>query len=206
MGGKSCDFLLELDDCVALFECKAAIMSARILIEDVLRKDNSTAKIQHGMLQLYETAHAIKSGAFEKLGVSSTKPIVGFVVILGHVSYPNSPWYRERILMPGVEEKLKESASAYERYPQCPVVLNSRGLEHLITALNQGHDLTRLLDEKASRSYTSTGDWIEFLGHHVQDRLPLGVPKITVQNYDAFFATMGAGLEQLEQVHPNSLQ
>ena len=106
--GKSCDFLVILNDELLLVECKATWSTARDLAENALDKDTSNSKIAVGIVQIYTTAYDIESGIFDALGAARNKAALGIVVTLGDLVYANSQWYFEKFVLAKAQPKLKE--------------------------------------------------------------------------------------------------
>ena len=192
VGGKNCDFLVELEDCIAVFEFKAAVLSARILIPEVLRKDNSTRKIQDGVMQIQSTASKLRRGNLDVLAIDRAKPILGFVVVYGHIPFPNAPWYAKEIIEADLERKLERARIKPGPLAHPPIVLTSRTFELLVTALDAKMNLRDLIEEKTSVPYESVGDWLEFLKGKLKEHLPEHLPSFVDDVFRDYFAALGA--------------
>ena len=168
--GKSCDFLLELPDSVLLLEAKAATFTANLLTENAIRGDNSTAKVAKAIEQLYTTAHEIREGTLQTLGIATTKPIVGIVVTYGDLPLANSRWYFDSFFLKRAETKLKPPIYPGNAMARLPIIMPIHVLELLaatITHLDASPIV--LFDEKESRPFLEVGDWNTFLAAKLRE-------------------------------------
>jgi len=186
--GKKCDVLVELIDAIALIECIAVMRTSRILIESVLRNDNSTRKIQRGIRQLCDTAQAVKTGMLNGLLQSPQKPLIGIVTILGDLPFPNSSWYYERVIGAELEESLGDALGGLRVLHARPIILTIEALELLVTALAHGGSLPDLVGERSRQPYGAVGDWATFLRKELEAKPPTQSPRWMTKLIDDFGA------------------
>jgi hypothetical protein len=169
-GEESCDYLVELDDCILLVECKATTFVATGLLEHVIRNDGSTGKVADGVVQLYSTLYMISSDAFASRGVSQDKPVIGIVATFGDFPLVNSDWYFESFVMERTGADLSPPIYPSNRMKRRPLILSLRALEHLVMLVNTlGTSVESLYAEKQSLPYIQTGDWLEFTRKKLMD-------------------------------------
>ncbi len=167
--GKSCDFLVELSDCVVLVECKATTFVATGLLDHVILDDGSTGKVAEGMVQLYSTAHDLEQGTFDSVGVSRRKPVLGIVATFGEIPLANNDWYFESFILRRAEKGLKRSIYPSDSMVRRPLVLSLQTLENLVKLLNSTKASPfALYDEKDQLPYTQVGDWDSYLSNKLQ--------------------------------------
>ena len=168
--GRSCDFVVVLNDEILFVECKATWSTARDLTENALDKDTSNRKIADGIVQIYTTAYETDAGTFDALGVPRDKPAIGVVVTLGDLVYANSQWFFERFVVAKAYPKLKEPVYPSAKLPRPPIALSVGALERLVVACNSIPTTpTRLLREKEETSYLVEGDWDQFLNRRLRE-------------------------------------
>ncbi len=163
-------FFLELPDSVLLLEAKAATFTANLLTENAIRGDNSTAKVAKAIEQLYTTAHEIREGTLQTLGIATTKPIVGIVVTYGDLPLANSRWYFDSFFLKRAETKLKPPIYPGNAMARLPIIMPIHVLELLaatITHLDASPIV--LFDEKESRPFLEVGDWNTFLAAKLRE-------------------------------------
>jgi hypothetical protein len=175
--GKSCDFLVETQHTVILIECKACLFTANRLTKAVIEKNNSTAKVAKGLVQLYASAKDLEDGRFEKFGIDRNKTTIGIVVTFGEIPLANSEWYFEEFFLKRADKKLNDVIYPSEQMRRRPIVLDISGFEILVVTLNSDkRTLQDLYDKKEEEGYYVTGDWGTWLGSQRElgySKLPL---------------------------------
>ena len=194
-GNESCDYIVELENCVLLVECKATTFVAMGLLEDVIRKDGSTGKVAKGMVQVCATAHMLSQDAFLGAGISRNKPVVGIVATFGELPLVNSDWYFNAFILKREEKSLVPPIYPSERMKRRPIVLSLQALENLVVltnTLNVSPD--DLYAEKETLPYIVVGDWLQFTMQKLRDATvsvqPLPFVRAEVDN---LFADMTGG-------------
>lgn len=168
--GKSCDFLVELEDIVLLVESKATSFVAKRLVDSAILNDGSTSKIAKGIEQLYTTAFDIRSGVFGALGVDRHKNVLGVVSTFGEIPFVNSDWYRENFIVKRAESKLADPIFPSETMVRWPIVMSLDTLQSLVITLNSfDAGLSELVDEKDGKLYIQVGDWDSFLANKMSE-------------------------------------
>lgn len=162
--GKSCDFLVETDRTIILVECKACSFTANRLTNAVIEKDNSTAKVAKGLVQLYASAKDLENGKFSKFNIDHNKATLGIVVTFGEIPSANSKWYFEEFFLKRADKKLNESIYPTKQMARQPIVIDISGFEKLIVALNSDkRTLQELYDKRQADGYHATGEWGSWL-------------------------------------------
>lgn len=167
--GNSCDLVIELPDCVLAVECKATVVSANYTTALALRQDNSTTKIRYAYGQLYGTAHDIRCGLYDDLGLSKSKPVLGIVVTWDTIPFANSDWYRTSILRPEEIAALVPPIFPSDNMTRRPIVISLTTFEALVECLNSKPvTMLGLYDEWESLPFLRGGDWDRFLANKLK--------------------------------------
>ena len=158
--GKSCDFLVEMENTIILVECKACSFTANRLTNAVIENSNSTGKVAKGLVQIYASAKDLENGKFEKFSIHCNKPTIGIVVTFGGIPSANSEWYFEEFFLKRADKKLNEVIYPSKQMTRRPIVLDVSGFERLVATLNSDkRTLQDLYDKKQVEGYHTTGDW-----------------------------------------------
>jgi hypothetical protein len=170
VGGKCCDFLLELPGEILLVEVKAVSFIKTVLTENSVATDTSTRRIAEGIRQLYATAHELHTGRFETLGIDKTKPVMGIVVTLGDIPLVNTKWYFETFIMALASPKLEPPIYPSPNLARRPVSMTVRTLEQLVMVCSSlGRSLTGLYSDWCAQPELTVGDWDAYLNQIVRD-------------------------------------
>lgn len=188
--GEHCDFVCELPDEVLLVESKAVTYTPRLLLEEVIKNDNSTNKVVKGLKQLYETAGQIKNGALSELGISNTKPVIALIVTYGDIPFPNSDWYYNTFFIP-VAQKLFPSGIP-EVMQFRPAIMSLGCFELFIRYALTGKSILTIFKEKNEQRYEIVGDWEVYLKAKLSE-LGNNAPAISYvdKRWGEIFQTMG---------------
>jgi hypothetical protein len=163
---RSCDLIIELPDCVLAVECKATVVSADYTTLRALQGDNSTTKILEANVQLYSTAHDIRCGRYDDMGVSNVKPIVGIVVTWDTIPFANSDWYRTSILRTEDQPSLVPPIFPSDGMTRKPIVMSLTTFEALVKCLDSTPvTMLGLCGEWESVPFLTAGDWDCFLAN-----------------------------------------
>lgn len=158
--GKNCDFLVETDNTIILVECKACSFTANRLTKAAIEKNNSSAKVAKGLVQLYTSSKDLENDRFEKLGIDRNKATIGIVVTFGEIPLANSEWYFEEFFLKRADKKLNEVIYPSKQMTRHPIVIDISGIESLVVVLNSGKKtLQDLYDKRQADGYHVTGDW-----------------------------------------------
>lgn len=121
---RRCDFLINLDECHLLIECKATRFRQRLLVRENLRRDSSSCRLRDAFEQIVATAHAIPAN-------HRAKPVIGLIIVLDEIVAVNTEWYWMNVIQPSDSN----DPSILECRPQIlPIV----AFETLISLLRHG--------------------------------------------------------------------
>jgi hypothetical protein len=185
---KSCDVLLELPSHIILIESKTTEFTRDIIIPSTIANDNSTRKVSDAIEQIYCTARDVRDGLFQRLGVSTGKPIWAVVSTFGDIPFANAPWYFDRYLGPAAKASEEDRSLVSGR----PVVISLRYLELLAAVMTLTRSsLPDLFNRREQLGYGATGDWDAFLGGLVRDAKQQYLLPHVQSDFEAFFETLG---------------
>lgn len=173
--GRTCDFLVDDEDCVILIECKATRHSSDLLTENAILHDNSTGKIADAFEQLHSTAARVANGDFRGLIGERERPIVGLVAMYGELYFANSDTYFEKFISEILEQ------SVLEDWPNplahSPQIMRVGTLESFLVFVRERKvSPLKLIEEKLRLSYIQTGDWQSYLGSISQEIQNWSIP------------------------------
>jgi hypothetical protein len=186
--GRTCDYVIDHQDCLLLVECKSARYSATLLTENAVAGDNSTGKIAEAFEQLYHTAVRINDKRLVEVLGSQWKPMLGFVVTFGDLHFTNSPSYHQSFIIP------RADLPDQERWPyplaEEPQVVSINTLEDLVIVLNsQRLSPVELVNRKLSQDYYKDGDWPPYLAAYASKVEEWALPVLKEMS-DHFFSTV----------------
>jgi hypothetical protein len=194
--GKSCDFLVETENTVILIECKACSFTANRLTNTVIEKNNSTAKVVKGLIQLYTSAKDLENGKFEKLNIDRSKTTMGIIATFGEIYSANSEWYFENFFLKRADKKLGEEIYPSKQMTRRPIVIDISGFERLVATLNTDKRTVQdLYDKKQTEGYHATGDWGIWLTSQ-SDSGGLGLPSFLQDAKAEFLNDLGISTEE----------
>ncbi|WP_431089941.1 hypothetical protein [Paenibacillus sp. 8b26] len=158
---KVCDYILVLDDCIYLIECKGVEYSAHIAAENAMKNDNSTKKISTGYEQLTSAAKMLKEGLLVDLvGNIDSKKIIASVITYKQLYQANTQWYFDKIISPNIANKDID----LELFDIRPQVVSIMELEKIMLYLSENNfEIVKLFREKVDKNDFITGDWIVYL-------------------------------------------
>jgi hypothetical protein len=164
--GKSCDFLIELSDCLLLIECKATQYNHDLFTENAISKDTSTLKIGEAFEQIILTCKRIKNRELDTLLVDGGKPVLGFCLTYGNIQFANAPEYFKKYISPILFDKNTELLECLSILEYIPQVISIKVFERFIMALiHQKISPISLIKQKLSGTYNQTGDWDAYLNN-----------------------------------------
>lgn len=182
--GRTCDYLVELQDCILLVECKSTKYSATLLTKNAIAGDNSTGKIANGYEQIYSTAKRVYGGEFSSAISAEEKPLYGLTITYGDLRFANSAYYYQNFIEPRMD--LDEGNHWPKPLATNPQVVSISTLEDMINVANQKTLSMRVLfEEKESREYVEVGDWPAFIRTYFDETMEWG-PPIQIQIIDQF--------------------
>ncbi len=162
--GKVCDYVINLQDCVLLVECKASRYSSTLFTEKAVAQDNYTHKVADAFEQLYFTACRIKNGEIDTILGGHEKPIVGICVTYGDFEFANSPWQFETFYKPLMSEDIFADNGWTTIFDTTPQVLSIDNLERFISIVfGKYFTPLTLARDKLSERYEVVGDWSAYL-------------------------------------------
>lgn len=159
---RACDFAVETNDAVLLFECKAVSETAHLMLESTIRNQNATTQINDGVDQIRDTARRSQDGSlgFDVAG----RRLFGFVVTYGYILFANSEWYRTKIL--GWDNSASESD-----LETVANILSINDLELFVLVVASTElSAKQLIELKEAENYITSGDWETFLQQVIRDR------------------------------------
>jgi len=168
--GKSCDFLLELPDAVALVETKAVSFVKTSLTDKSILEETSTRQIAKAVQQLYATAYDLKTGRLDHLMLDKSKPLLGIVVTLGEIPLVNLDWYFDTFVMALASPKLEPPVFPSENLTRRPISMSARTFEQLVMACNAlKTSPVGLFEQKQTMHPALVGDWNTYLNQIVRN-------------------------------------
>lgn len=158
---KVCDYIVVLDSCIYLIECKGVEYSAYIASENAIKNDNSTKKISTGHEQLTSAVKILKEGLLNDLvGNIESKKIVASIVTYKQLYLGNTQWYFDKVIQPHIANKEIE-LDAFDIRPQ---ILSIMEFEKLLQFSKENERcIYELFAEKVSLNEYSVGDWESYL-------------------------------------------
>lgn len=169
-GVKSCDLLLEFEDCIFLVEAKACVMQCRQLEEHIMLADGSTKAIVDGLEQILATALSLKDGVLDKYVKSNRKPVYGAVITFGEVPFANSDFYFDNIIMPRARQANSIVVDNLVVFASRPTILSLESYAMLMAALYALPTTPRALAHGFEAYYrVCLGDWRTYLGKTIRD-------------------------------------
>lgn len=162
--GRTSDYLIELNDCIVLIECKSIRYSSFRYTENAIEKDNSTGKIADAYSQLIETAKRIDNNELDGLLSESKKPLFGFCITFGEMYFINSPSFYYDF----IQKRMKIRDYDYNLWPSpfkiVPQTISINDLEKIVVTLkDQQFTLKEFVELKNSIPFEKAGDWNSYL-------------------------------------------
>jgi hypothetical protein len=162
--GRVCDYLIDLQDCILLVECKAIRYSSKLMSEKAISQDNSTTKIVDALEQLFGLAYRLQNGELNNRLTDPRKPLIGICVTYGEIEFVNSPMYFDTFISPKIDLPEKEKLSFPKPFNVLPQIMSIETFERFIQTILEKSDSTiALMNAKLSENYFSVGDWPSFL-------------------------------------------
>ena len=165
--GRTCDYVIDLEDCVLLVECKATRYSSTLLTENAVAKDNSTGKIADAFSQIAMTSNRIRKGELVELIPDKGKTLFGMCITFGDMQFVNSPWYLENF----IKHRMSLETNKINQWPwpltNSPQALSISCLEDFVIVVRElGLLPTELFESKFAEPYERIGDWPAFLNQY----------------------------------------
>jgi hypothetical protein len=194
--GRHCDYIAEFPDHVFLVECKAVSFTPRLLLDDVILKDNSTRKVGDALEQIEATANGIREGAFVSMGIPQDKPIYAAVATYGDIPLANSDWFFQSFVRQMTKAKLTAGTGGLFR--SIPAILSARAFELLCLLAKAGKSVAESFADKDTRNYYVVGDWETFLVDELC-KIPTEIQpefQFVRDNFVAFFRSLNLSHSQ----------
>ncbi|NUU54899.1 hypothetical protein HP548_12510 [Paenibacillus taichungensis] len=158
---KVCDYIVVLDECIYLIECKGVEYSAYIASENAIKNDNSTKKISTGHEQLTSAVKLLREGILiDLVGNIESKKIIASVITYKQLYLGNTQWYFDKVIAPNIKSKEVELDSFDIR----PQILSIMELEKLLQFSKENAiSIFDLFAEKVSKNEYIVGDWESYL-------------------------------------------
>ncbi|MCA9445409.1 MAG: hypothetical protein KC964_31760 [Candidatus Omnitrophica bacterium] len=152
--GKSADFILEFDESVLFFECKATEYTFDTRTRNALASSNFVRKIGRGVAQIGETIDSLTDTGFV-----GDRRCLGFVVTLGDTFHPNAPEFQRMITNQIADENNAERLRSGQIQ-----IMPIRILEQFVAAiLHLQKSPIEIFEEKKAHPDRGYGDWSWFL-------------------------------------------
>lgn len=162
--GRSCDYLLEFQDCILLVECKGVRYNSLRFTANAIENDNSTGKIADAYSQIIETANRVIRRDLDTLLFDSMKPLCGLCVVFGEIYFLNAPPFFSNY----VQKRIKLPEYDFSNWPSpltlAPQAVSIDTFEKMVMILRSDHiTIKDLILKKNTLSYNKVGDWDSYL-------------------------------------------
>lgn len=175
--GRSCDYLLNLTDCILLVECKGIRYSSRMKTEKAVEGDNSTGKIADAYDQIVLTAQRIANGSLSPLIRDNHKPIIGICVEYGDIDFVNSDWYLRTCIFPRMNLCIEGKAFLPKPLAEMPQTMSISIFEDFVIACKiSGESPIEMITTKLKEPYIIIGDWDAYLQKYASESADLLLP------------------------------
>lgn len=186
--GDVCDAALLDPEWSLLIEAKTATSVTDVPSESALVGHGSTSTVLKAVGQISSTAHGIAKGAVDKIcpGVSR-RPIVGAVVTLGELDFPNSRWYWDHVLQARAVCDGKPGLPGITHMAAKPQIVDATDFEQLVLSIrDHGIDPVAEFQKKEATPEHRGTDWKIYL-YHLLGETPGGDIAVLKETVDAFY-------------------